>query len=78
MIPSRSATAAICPVTEPMYYPARDGHVRGDHTWGLHLPQVFDACFAGSAYDVFAIGVEFGFVDMAMCIYHFLLNFGGP
>ena len=32
----------VCPVTEPMFYPARDGHVRGDHTWGCHLPQGCD------------------------------------
>ena len=32
----------VCPVTEPMFYPARDGHVRGDHTWDCYLPEGCD------------------------------------
>jgi len=32
----------VCPVTEPMFYPARDGHVRGEHTWECYLPQGCD------------------------------------
>ena len=56
--------------TVTLMSPAQVEH--GFNAGGIDVRQqdVFDASLTCTLYDVLAVSIEFGFVDMAMCIYH--------